>query len=159
DLIRVNLPGEGKPYLDDTFYPLVQKWVEKLQLAGINITFSSVFRTTQDQKKLRNNPTPKYPIAKKSLHECGFAIDVSDIWWKSLPPEKRKIIIRAAYEVGLMWGITFKTRADPVHFYKEVPGGKENRQIYIDLAQSQFRHFVAFALFQAMRVLAASLQF
>lgn len=69
-----------------------------------------------------------------SLHEAGFAVDVD---WSEIPESKRKTVVENAKAAGLSWGGKFRD-PDPVHFYKEVPGGRGNRPIYIEQAQEAF---------------------
>ena len=129
---KSNLPGIGNTYLDDTFYPKVMDFINRNKLSGINTIVTEAFRSTAYQAELQSNPnaiTPANPGT--SLHEAGFAIDIS---MRSLSKSQRAKAVNNAEAAGLGWGGNFG-KPDPIHFYAEVPGGRGNRSSYIDQAQ------------------------
>lgn len=131
-LCRARLPGLGDAYLDSEFGPIVQAWIEANRADGVNIQFQSAFRTTAAQQALndKNSITPAQ--AGSSLHEAGFAVDIS---WSSLSPGQRSVVLRNAAALGIQWGGNFRApRPDPVHFFRD-PG---NRRESIRNAQQRF---------------------
>ena len=144
DLIPVNLSGIGWTFLDDAFYPIVQRWIYKTEQAGIKITINTAFRTTERQKEMHNDPnaiTPALPGA--SLHEAGFAVDINI---SCIPKDKRKLAVELAEKEGISWGGYFRI-PDPPHFYKEIYGGMEKRGELIERAQSQYKLWVSLSDF------------
>jgi RHS repeat-associated protein len=130
-LCSATLPGLGKTYLDSSFYPLVQNWINANSAAGISVRFTSAFRTTAHQGNMGAGAiTPAAP--GHSLHEAGFAVDIS---WSSLSSANQATVLQNAGTSGLSWGGNF-TRPDPVHFYND-PG---NRTQYIQAAQKDYQN-------------------
>lgn len=135
-LCATNLPGIGDTQLDDSVAPLVEDFIRRNTEDGIDVIFTEAFRTTEYQEALTRNPnaiTPARPST--SLHEAGFGFDIS---WRRIPSEDRRTVVENARQAGLRWGGNFK-KPDPVHFYKEVPGGRTKRSIYIKEAQGDFK--------------------
>jgi RHS repeat-associated protein len=135
-LCKTNLPGMGDTYLDDSVAPLVEDFIRRNTANGIDVRFTEAFRPTEYQDALTRNPnaiTPAPPST--SLHEAGFAFDVS---WRRIRPEDRRTVVENARRTGLRWGGNFK-KPDPVHFYKEIPGGRAKRSVYIEGAQGDFK--------------------
>jgi len=123
-------------YLDDSFSPLVNKFVKSAKNAGIDITFRDAFRPEGEQKKRQKNKSSITPAkAGTSLHESGFAVDIN---WSKIPKNNKKKLIKLANKAGLSWGGNFK-KPDNVHFYKEVPGGRKNRSKYITSARKEYK--------------------
>jgi RHS repeat-associated protein len=120
-----------KPYLDDEFYPKVQKFFGLLEDQGINPTVTDAFRTPSDQQNRLQTSNFGPAQVGTSLHEAGFAIDIN---WGSYNSSQRSLILDAARDAGLSWGGAFK-KYDPVHFYYD-PG---NRSTLIPAAQQQYR--------------------
>lgn len=134
-LCKTNLPGMGQTYLDDSVAPLFQDFINKNIEDGVNVTFNEAFRTNAAQIAMQSNPNATTPAAGgTSLHEAGFAGDVN---WSRIPSQHRDTVTENAREAGLNWGGNF-SRPDNVHFYKEVPGGRENRSSYINEAQKDY---------------------
>jgi RHS repeat-associated protein len=122
-LCRVTLPGLGNTSLDDSFIPSVQKWIKLNEAAGIDVNFTEAFRTTAYQKGLAGNPNATTPAkAGFSLHEAGFAVDIS---WKRLTDAQQDTVLNNADAAGLDWGGDFR-KPDPVHFYHD-PGKRAKR--------------------------------
>jgi RHS repeat-associated protein len=120
-LCSVTLPGIGKTSLDDTFAPTVEKWIQLNHDAGVDVRVTEAFRTTAYQQSLANNPNATTPAgAGNSLHEAGFAIDIS---WRRLTSSQQGIVLDNAKSAGLDWGGCFK-KTDPVHFYHD-PGSRD----------------------------------
>ncbi len=129
-LCRVTLAGLGDTLLDDSFAPTIQRWIALNEAAGIRVRFTEAFRTTAYQQGLRNNRHAITPaLAGSSLHEAGFAVDIS---WKSLTSEQQNIVLNTANLADLDWGGNFR-QPDPVHFFHD-PG---NRKKWILDAQNQ----------------------
>jgi hypothetical protein len=127
----MTLPGLRRVYLDDSFIPIVQALITANNQAGINVTFSSAFRSTLRQQNLQSNPNAITPArAGHSLHEAGFAVDIN---WSSLNCTQRNIVLQNAINAGLSWGGRFSS-PDPVHFYRD-PG---NREQLIQEAQREY---------------------
>lgn len=131
-LCPITLLGIGSTYLDDGFSPLVAAWLQLNENAGISVNVTEAFRSTDYQAGLANNPNATTPAsAGTSLHEAGFAIDIS---WKGLTPSQQLGVLMNAEAVGLSWGGEFRKKADPVHFYED-PG---NRDALIKAAQKAY---------------------
>jgi RHS repeat-associated protein len=129
-LCKVTLPGLGDTLLDESFMPTIQKWMALNEAAGMSVRFTEAFRTTAYQQGLANNRHAVTPApAGASLHEAGFAVDIS---WNSLASEQQHTVLNNATSVGLDWGGHFHL-PDPVHFYHD-PG---DRQKWINDAQKQ----------------------
>ena len=91
-LCKVFLPGLGNTYLDDAFYPRVKKWMDANDKAGIPLSFSEAFRTTEYQDSLASNPNATTPAAPgNSLHEAGFAVDIR---WSKVPKSQQGIVVK-----------------------------------------------------------------
>lgn len=135
-LCALNLSGLGNTYLDDSVAPLVEDFIRRSTASGIDVTFTEAFRPTEYQEALTRNPNAITPAPSgTSLHEAGFAFDVS---WRRIPPGDRRTVVENARQAGLRWGGNFK-KPDPVHFYKEVLGGRAKRAEYIKQAQGEFK--------------------
>jgi RHS repeat-associated protein len=135
-LCATNLPGMGATYLDDSIAPLVEDFIRRTTANGIDVRFTEAFRPTEYQDALTQNPNAITPVPPgTSLHEAGFAFDIS---WRQIRPEDRRAVVENARQTGLRWGGNFK-KPDPVHFYKEVPGGRAKRSIYIKEAQGDYK--------------------
>ncbi len=131
-LCPVNLPGLGATFLDDSIIPLVQDFINRNESIGVNTEFSDAFRTSADQAALRKDPNAVTPAqVGNSLHEAGFAVDIR---WSKIPEAKRQAVVQNARAAGLDWGGKFR-KPDPMHFYKEVPGGMKKRADFIKQAQ------------------------
>jgi len=122
ELIKVNLPMSPRatnfrPFLDDTFFPTIQKFINLAEEAGIHLKFLDAFRTRQDQTNINNdkkNTNPKAPPGN-SLHEAGWAIDVD---MDLLNPDQRNKLEDIARKIGLGLGKDFPV-PDANHFYKD----------------------------------------
>lgn len=135
-LCALNLPGMGDTYLDDSIAPLVEDFIRRNTANGIDVRFTEAFRPTSYQEALTQNPNATTPAPPgTSLHEAGFGFDIR---WRQMRPEDRRTVVENARLAGLRWGGNFK-KPDPVHFYKEVPGGRAQRSIYIKEAQGDFK--------------------
>jgi RHS repeat-associated protein len=135
ELVKVKLNGIGNTFLDRSFYPLVLQFIENNKENGVTTNFTSAFRTYADQMNLQNDPNATTPAPPgKSLHEAGFAVDIK---WSLIPRNKQESVVKNASDAGLSWGGQFSQIPDPVHFFKEVPGGKGNRASQIFHAQIQ----------------------
>ena len=132
ELVRINLPGLGRTYIDSSMVEPVSNFVSNAAESGVNIRFSSAFRSTETQRALTpaNSTTPATPGT--SLHEAGYAVDIH---WRQIPASERQAVVDAAAEAGLSWGGDFK-RKDPVHFYRSPPG---RRSRAIRDAQKRYR--------------------
>ncbi len=129
-LCRVTLPGLGATLLDDSFAPNIQRWIALTEAAGVSVRFTGAFRTTAYQQGLRNNRRAITPApAGSSLHEAGFAVDIS---WGSLTSDQQTIVLHTASLADLDWGGNFR-KPDLVHFFHD-PG---NRAKWISDAQKQ----------------------
>lgn len=118
NLVPVNLPGLGETYLEASFAQKVQAFIDNAASKGVALKFNSGFRTPEYQKnKIMNDPTAITP-AQKSLHSCGFAVDIN--YRSAGGPEVQKKIREAAQDAGLKWGGNFR-RPDPPHFYDNPP--------------------------------------
>src|SRR5439155_4341371 len=113
-LVPVTLPGVGPTYLDSTFVPTVDAFVQAARDAGVNPTFASAFRDPDKQQSLKNDPNATTP-ADVSLHSAGFAVDVS---LAGLSKGERDALVQAADDVGLSWGGRFN-KPDPGHFFHD----------------------------------------
>ncbi|MBF7981741.1 MULTISPECIES: RHS repeat-associated core domain-containing protein, partial [Rahnella] len=122
-LVSANLPGLGDTYLDDSFLPAVESFISYASENGVNLHFNSAYRSPQHQAALHNDPNAITP-ADRSLHSCGFAVDVN---YSSLPASQQQIVLAAASAAGLSWGGNFRTQ-DPPHFYSD-PGGDRDSLI------------------------------
>ena len=113
ELVSVRLPGLGNTYIDSSMVGPISAFVDNAAQAGVDVVFSSAFRTTKTQMALnsQNSTTPAAPGT--SLHEAGYAIDIH---WRQIPASDRQAVVDAAAEAGLLWGGHFRRR-DPVHFY------------------------------------------
>lgn len=132
-LCRTTLPGLGRAYVDSELYPSLQQWIEYNRNHGFNVTFTEAFRTSEYQAGLQSNSnaiTPAKPGT--SLHEAGFAVDIS---WRRLPRAQQAEVVRNAALAGLSWGGNFR-KPDQVHFYVD-PGHRASR---IADAQRQYKN-------------------
>ena len=50
-------------------------------------------------------------------------------------------VLKNARKAGLSWGGNFRKGKDEVHFYMEVPEGRENRDKWIKEAQKRSKHW------------------
>ncbi|MCA0176388.1 MAG: D-alanyl-D-alanine carboxypeptidase family protein [Proteobacteria bacterium] len=122
-LCRTTLPGIGDTHLDDQFSPVVQNWIDLNKSQGVNVNVTSAFRSTQSQAALSGSAGAITPAAAgSSLHEAGWAIDIS---WSSLSSAQRTIVRNNATQAGLSWGGGF-SHPDPVHFFKD-PGNRPDK--------------------------------
>ena len=132
-LCKMNLPGLEDVFVDDSIANAIAEFYGRAHSAGVALTFTSAFRTTAEQTRIfLSNPRAAGPGT--SLHEAGFAIDIS---WNAIPPHLRNSVVNAAQAAGLDWGGRFRDNYDPVHFYMEVPGGVDHRSDFIKRAQEQ----------------------
>lgn len=131
ELCQAKLPGLGDTHLDTNFEPLVQSWIDLNVADGVDVTFISAFRATAAQAGLNNRNAITPARAGNSLHEAGYAVDIS---WNSLTAAERDIVTANATEAGLSWGGNFRT-PDRVHFYDD-PG---NRAQLIRDAQERYQ--------------------
>lgn len=97
---------------------------------GVHLHFNSAYRSPEHQAALHNDPNAITP-ADRSLHSCGFAVDVN---YSSLPSSQQKIIREAAASAGLDWGGNFRTQ-DPPHFYNDP---RKNRDMLIHNATQEY---------------------
>jgi uncharacterized Zn-binding protein involved in type VI secretion len=134
-LVRVDLPGLGASYLDESFAVRVEQFISGAASRGVDLHFNSAFRTPEHQAALRNDPTAITP-ADTSLHSCGFAVDVN---YSVLPAAQQQIIRDAASAAGLSWGGDFRT-PDPPHFFMEAP---IDRAAAVDNAVRQYNEMTA----------------
>jgi len=122
-LCKTSLPGLGDTYLDDSMIPLIQEWIDANNDNGIEISFTSAFRTTESQNGLASDPSATTPApAGRSLHEAGFAVDIA---WSRIPAAQRPDVINNAEAAGLTWGGNFR-KPDRVHFYHD-PGDRKHK--------------------------------
>jgi uncharacterized protein RhaS with RHS repeats len=130
ELCSIDLPGLGSDHLDTNFAPAVQRWIAANSASGINVSFSSAFRSTEHQGDLNpsNATTPAPP--GNSLHEAGYAVDIN---WSRLNAQQRDTVVANASASGLSWGGNFRA-PDPVHFFSD-PG---NRAALIQDAQARY---------------------
>ncbi len=143
---KIELPGVGATYLHKDVKEAVEKWQELNKQSGIPITFTCGFRTTEKQrsKKIQNS---SYGAAAPgtSLHEAGRAVDVAIKKGESKPigitQKQWEEAIENAKKAGLSWGGNFRKDKDEVHFYMEVPEGRENRDKWIKEAQKRYKHW------------------
>jgi hypothetical protein len=126
--VRVFLRGVGSTYLDLEFSQMVDLFDQNLQQEGIEVRFTSAYRTRAQQAQLRNDPTARTP-AVNSLHSAGLAIDVN---YESFNERQQQIIRRVALQAGLSWGGNFPT-PDVRHFYFDTG---ENREKLINNFQN-----------------------
>ncbi len=131
ELCQANLPGLGDTHLDTNFQPAVQSWIDLNVAAGVNVTFTSAFRSTAAQGGLNTGNAITPAGAGNSLHEAGYAVDIS---WSSLTQAQRGTVTTNATTAGLSWGGNFRT-PDNVHFYSD-PG---NRTQLIQDAQQRYQ--------------------
>ena len=132
-LCRTILPGLGSTYIDSQLYPALQQWIEYNENHGFNVTFTEAFRTSEYQAGLQSNSsaiTPAQPGT--SLHEAGFAVDIS--WRRLSRAQQSEVVVNAAL-AGLSWGGNFR-KPDRVHFYLD-PGHRASR---IRDAQRQYKN-------------------
>jgi RHS repeat-associated protein len=132
-LCRTTLPGLGNVYMDDQLFPLVERWIYLNQMTGIDAVFTEAFRTTAYQAGLQSNSNAITPAkAGSSLHEAGFAVDIS---WRRLSAEQQAEVVLNAETAGLSWGGYFGKKPDRVHFYHD-PGNRRSR---ISKAQQDYK--------------------
>ncbi|HOV98335.1 MAG TPA: RHS repeat-associated core domain-containing protein [Bacteroidota bacterium] len=135
-LCRINLPGMGNTYLDEAFGALIRNWINANAAAGINVSFTSGFRTTARQRDLQNDPNAIAPApAGSSLHEAGFAVDIK---WGQLTAQQQNTVVQNAYHAGISWGGNWHTRPENWHFYFD-PGDRTAR---IRQAQQEYQQGV-----------------
>ncbi|MEY4588852.1 MAG: hypothetical protein RL497_928 [Pseudomonadota bacterium] len=142
ELEEVTLPGLGKTYLDDSFTPKINSFIANSSAKGVNLQFTSAYRSIEKQQSLKNDPKAITP-ATRSLHSAGFAVDVNYSGLKNqkggLSADAQRAIIReAANAAGLSWGGNFKPK-DDVHFYSD-PG---NRDELIQSASQKYNDLTA----------------
>ncbi len=132
-LCRMDLPGLGDALVDDSVANAVAEFYGWAHSLGVRLKFTSAFRTTEEQRlEFQRNTRATQPGT--SLHDAGFAVDIS---WSSIPPHLRSSIVTAARAAGLDWGGRFSSNYDPYHFYMEVSGGPAKRLKFIERAQQQ----------------------
>ena len=132
-LCRMDLPGLGDALVDDSVANAVAEFYGWAHSLGVRLKFTSAFRTTEEQRlEFQRNTRATQPGT--SLHDAGFAVDIS---WSSIPPHLRSSIVSAARAAGLDWGGRFSSNYDPYHFYMEVSGGPAKRLKFIERAQQQ----------------------
>jgi hypothetical protein len=115
-----NLPGWGQTYLDSEFAPKVDAFIQNARDSGVELRFTSGYRTPERQKELRdaylangsNGTGIVAAPAEKSRHSTGLAVDVNYSDYGNAPATQ-KIIRDAAQKAGLSWGGAY---GDPVHF-------------------------------------------
>jgi len=132
-LCRMDLPGLGDALVDDSIANAVAEFYGRAHSLGVRLKFASAFRTTEKQTlEFQRNPRATQPGT--SLHEAGFAVDIS---WSSIPPHLRNSAVSAARAAGLDWGGRFPNNYDPYHVYVEMSGGPAKRLKFIERAQQQ----------------------
>jgi hypothetical protein len=100
-LVPVTLPGRGDTYLDSSMVGPVTDFSANAAAAGVPITFSSAFRSTDTQGTLNSSNSTTPAAAGTSLHEAGYAVDIN---WSQVPASQRDAVVKAAAEAGLSWG-------------------------------------------------------
>ena len=135
-LVEIKLKGMSKAYLQKDFAKKINNFISKLKVKKIDISVNEAFRTNKEQQALLTNKNAITPAkGGTSLHEAGFAVDVN---WSRIAKENQDTVVSVALECGIKWGGKFTKKADPVHFYHEVPGGRQNRSKYIEKAQKYY---------------------
>ena len=124
ELVSVRLPGLGNTYIDSSMVGPINDFMDNVARAGVDVSFSSAFRTTERQMRLNSSNSTTPATAGTSLHEAGYAVDIH---WRQIPASERQTVVDAAADAGLFWGGHFKHR-DPVHFYMN-PHGRRSRAI------------------------------
>ena len=126
---QYNLPGVGPTYLDPDFTDRVGQFIGNAKKRGVDVQFTSGYRTQAKQDSLQNDPNATTP-AKNSLHPAGRAVDIK----LPLSPDNQvdqaalNALVSDAAAAGLNWGGHFKNPTpDPGHFYYD-PGG-DRRQL------------------------------
>lgn len=129
ELCRTTLNGLSNPKLDTNFAPKVDAWVALNHADGIDVIFTSAFRTTAGQAGLNSSNATTPAAAGTSLHEAGFAVDIR---YTSLTAAQQSTVRANATTAGLGWGGNFSS-PDPIHFFSD-PG---NRPQHIQDAQTR----------------------
>ena len=122
------VPCHSKGYLDPKIARNYNAAMRDIKRAGIRPKVTSAWRSTEHQAQLhrcstngrcrRNNPGLYYALPPgQSMHEAGFAVDISGIAAgprgnKRLTPQGRRIV-RAMQKNGFKWRYGLK---DPAHF-------------------------------------------
>ncbi len=110
------LPGLGATYLNPQFADKVGDFILRTQGHGIQLRFTSGYRSPSAQAALRNNPNAITP-ASQSLHSAGLAVDISVL---GMDQATLSTVLSDADSSGLYWGGNFST-PDPVHFQAGPP--------------------------------------
>ncbi|HEY7913210.1 MAG TPA: D-alanyl-D-alanine carboxypeptidase family protein [Blastocatellia bacterium] len=121
-------PCQPKGYIDPKVAPRYNAAMRQLKRAGIKPKVTSAWRSSEHQNRLhqcsrsrrcrRQNPGLYYAMPSgRSLHEAGFAVDISGVaagprGKKRLTPRGRKIV-SVMQKNGFRWKYGL---ADPAHF-------------------------------------------
>ncbi len=145
-LVPMDVPGKGRVYFDSEVAANVQDFIDRTGQAGMDVPFTSGFRSTTKQAGLPNDPNATTPAsAGNSLHEAGRAFDIqlkngeNSIYSN----DQLQQIVDHARQAGFDWGGNFRNPGpDPGHFYIEVPEGIGNRKSRIQRAQEYYRQWL-----------------
>jgi hypothetical protein len=122
--VPIDLPGLPEAtYLDSEFAPKVNNFIKYAKEEGMPLTFSSGYRSQDDQTQLRNSGAGLMP-AKQSLHSAGSAVDVNK--FDGFPESSKLAVRRAAERAGLSWRGTF---GDDRHFYVDPIPGQDRTEL------------------------------
>lgn len=114
--------------------PHLEQWRDLASEHGIELQFTEGYRTAEVQAKVQG--TGAVRPAKVSLHQTGFAVDISI---RGLTQSQLRLVVDLARQAGLRWGGYFNGNYDPYHFYRD-PGG--NRAQQAKEAESRYRQLV-----------------
>lgn len=94
----------------DDFAEVVEALVQEAHDQGIEVRFTSGFRSLEEQRRLVAKPG-RYPVAAvgRSFHNYGLALD-----YATSPPDGVARVGQIAEALGLRWGGRF-TPPDPIH--------------------------------------------
>ncbi len=122
-LCNTTLPGLGHAVMTPGMDNLVSLWQANNAVSGINVSFTSAFRTVARQATLHADPTAITP-ATWSLHEAGWAADINT---NLLTRAQLSTVVSNAQDSGLDWGGNF-AHPDPRHFFHDPTGSLDERK-------------------------------
>ena len=119
DIKPTKIAGNGIVMIDPSFGAEINQWFSLCENIGIHISINEAYRTKWTTARYRAKD-PERTAKSISLHELGLAIDIN---WNMLTPLQRFIAAILA-PPDVKWGIHFKPKSEPWHWYRDYAGSE-----------------------------------